>query len=100
MHRSQLSKPTTPPFSIAAVAHPRNGHATAPAAVALALLRIYKILLSPLFTGSCRFYPSCADYMREAIQVHGTAKGIWLGTRRLARCHPLGSPGVDPVPRP
>ena len=72
----------------------------ATSAVAIALLRTYKIFLSPLFTGSCRFYPSCADYMSEAIQVHGTAKGIWLGTRRLARCHPLGSHGVDPVPRP
>jgi putative membrane protein insertion efficiency factor len=72
----------------------------AASAVAIALLRTYKIFLSPLFTGSCRFYPSCADYMSEAIQVHGTAKGIWLGTRRLVRCHPLGSHGVDPVPRP
>jgi uncharacterized protein len=87
MHRSQLLKPNTPRFS-------------AGAAIALALLRAYKIFLSPLFTGSCRFYPSCADYMSEAIQVHGTVKGIWLGTRRLARCHPLGSHGVDPVPRP
>ncbi|HKC57245.1 MAG TPA: membrane protein insertion efficiency factor YidD [Vicinamibacterales bacterium] len=87
MHRSQVSKLNTPRFS-------------AGAAIALALLRAYKIGLSPLFTGSCRFYPSCADYMSEAIQVHGTAKGIWLGTRRLARCHPLGSHGVDPVPRP
>lgn len=87
MHRSQVSKPNTPRFS-------------AGAAIALGLLRAYKIFLSPLFTGSCRFYPSCADYMSEAIQVHGTAKGIWLGTRRLGRCHPLGSHGVDPVPRP
>ena len=87
MHRSQVSKPNTPRFSVGA-------------AIALGLLRAYKIFISPLFTGSCRFYPSCADYMSEAIQVHGTAKGIWLGTRRLARCHPLGSHGVDPVPRP
>jgi putative membrane protein insertion efficiency factor len=87
MHRSQVSKPNTLPSS-------------AGAAIALGLLRVYKIFLSPLFTGSCRFYPSCADYMSEAIQVHGAAKGIWLGTRRLARCHPLGSHGVDPVPRP
>ena len=87
MHRSQVSKPNTP-------------RSSAGAAIALALLRVYKIFFSPLFTGSCRFYPSCADYMSEAIQVHGTAKGIWLGTRRLARCHPLGSHGVDPVPRP
>ena len=73
----------------------------AASAVAIALLRTYKIFLSPLFTGSCRFYPSCADYMSEAIQVHGTVKGIWLGTRRLGRCHPFGgSHGVDPVPRP
>ena len=87
MHRSQVSNPNTPRFS-------------AGAAIALGLLRVYKIFLSPLFTGSCRFSPSCADYMSEAIQVHGAAKGIWLGTRRLARCHPLGSHGVDPVPRP
>jgi ribosomal protein L34 len=51
-------------------------------------------------TGSCRFYPSCADYMSEAIQIHGATKGIWLGIRRLGRCHPLGSHGVDPVPPP
>jgi putative membrane protein insertion efficiency factor len=84
MHRSHNSKPNTSRYF--------------PAAVALALLRAYKLFFSPLCTGSCRYYPSCSDYMREAIQVHGTAKGIWLGSRRLARCHPLGSHGVDPVP--
>ena len=63
------------------------------------LLRVYKILFSPLFAGSCRFYPSCADYMREAVEVHGVTRGVWLGMRRLSRCHPLGSHGVDPVRR-
>jgi len=67
---------------------------------ALALLTLYKMLLSPLFTGSCRFVPSCSDYAREAVMVHGTVKGVWLGARRLSRCHPLGSSGLDPVPTP
>jgi len=66
--------------------------------VVLGLIRGYKILLSPLFTGSCRFYPSCSDYMAEAVRRHGVTKGVWLGCRRLARCHPLGGHGVDPVP--
>jgi putative membrane protein insertion efficiency factor len=73
--------------------------ATGPAAaVVLGLLRAYKILLSPLFTGSCRFQPSCADYMAEAVRRHGAARGVWLGARRLARCHPFGGHGLDPVP--
>ena len=49
---------------------------------ALALLALYKILLSPLFTGSCRFLPSCSDYAREAVSVHGALKGVWLAARR------------------
>ena len=65
---------------------------------ALALLALYQILLSPLFTGSCRFLPSCSDYAREAVSVHGAVKGVWLAARRLSRCHPLGSSGLDPVP--
>jgi uncharacterized protein len=65
---------------------------------ALALLRIYKLLLSPMFTGSCRFLPSCSDYAREAVLVHGVIKGGWLAGKRLSRCHPLGSSGYDPVP--
>lgn len=68
------------------------------AAAVLALLRAYKVLLSPLFAGSCRFQPSCADYMTEAVRRHGAARGVWLGVRRLSRCHPLGGHGLDPVP--
>jgi putative membrane protein insertion efficiency factor len=65
---------------------------------ALGVLRAYKLLISPLFTGACRFHPSCSTYMAQAIRTHGTVDGVWLGLRRLARCHPLGSSGFDPVP--
>ncbi len=66
----------------------------------LAALRGYKILISPLFAGACRFTPSCADYTAEAVRVHGALRGALLGARRLARCHPLGPFGFDPVPPP
>jgi putative membrane protein insertion efficiency factor len=65
----------------------------------LALVSAYKLLLSPLFAGSCRFQPSCSDYMAEAVRSHGAWSGVRLGLRRLARCHPFGSHGFDPVPR-
>ena len=64
----------------------------------LALLTAYKGLISPLFAGSCRFVPSCSEYARLAVIEHGALKGAWLAARRLARCHPAGSHGVDPVP--
>ena len=64
----------------------------------LAVLRAYKLILSPLFAGSCRFTPSCSDYMAEAIRTHGLWSGVWLGLRRLARCRPFGGHGLDPVP--
>ena len=66
----------------------------------LLLLRGYKLFISPYFRGSCRFLPSCADYTAEAIDRHGAIAGIWLGARRLARCHPLCAAGHDPVPAP
>ncbi|MBM3809769.1 MAG: membrane protein insertion efficiency factor YidD [Acidimicrobiia bacterium] len=65
---------------------------------ALALIRLYKLTLSPWFSGSCRFVPGCADYMSEAIARHGVRRGGWLGTKRLCRCHPFGGHGHDPVP--
>jgi uncharacterized protein len=66
--------------------------------VALSLLRGYKVVVSPLFRGSCRFLPSCSDYAAEAIRRHGLTRGVWLAARRLARCHPLCKGGYDPVP--
>lgn len=65
---------------------------------ALALLRFYKVLFSPLFAGSCRFLPSCSDYAAEAVRRHGVFRGTILAAGRLARCHPFATAGVDPVP--
>jgi uncharacterized protein len=96
---SLSSNPTTSPPSNAAGTRPGQA-AGAPlrVAVVVALHAAYKVLISPLFTGSCRFEPSCADYTRDAVIAHGIVKGSWLGLRRLGRCHPLGGHGVDPVP--
>ena len=66
--------------------------------LALALLRSYKLLISPLFVGSCRFMPSCSDYAADAVRQHGVAHGSWLAAKRLARCHPFCAGGHDPVP--
>lgn len=65
---------------------------------ALAALRAYKILISPMFAGSCRFLPSCSDYAAEAVARFGVVRGSALAARRLARCHPLGASGLDQVP--
>ncbi|HEY2352748.1 MAG TPA: membrane protein insertion efficiency factor YidD [Candidatus Acidoferrum sp.] len=66
---------------------------------ALFALRFYKAYLSMLFAGSCRFDPTCSQYAYEAIERFGVRRGIWLGIKRLARCHPFsGKFGVDPVP--
>jgi hypothetical protein len=64
------------------------------------LLAGYKRLISPLLPSACRFYPTCSQYMSEAIELHGAGKGIWLGLKRLGRCHPFHEGGTDLVPRP
>jgi len=67
--------------------------------VALFALRFYKSYLSILFAGSCRFEPTCSRYAYEAIERFGVARGVWLGMKRLLRCHPLSRKfGYDPVP--
>lgn len=64
----------------------------------LAMIRAYQFLLSPWVGNSCRYWPTCSDYAREAIERHGAARGSYLAARRLARCHPYGRGGVDAVP--
>lgn len=66
-------------------------------AAALALIGAYQLVVSPFTRGHCRHVPSCSQYAREAVERHG-ARGLWLALRRLARCHPLGTSGYDPVP--
>nr|WP_255699434.1 membrane protein insertion efficiency factor YidD [Luteimonas sp. Y-2-2-4F] len=66
----------------------------------IALLRLYKRLLSPLLGPRCRFVPSCSEYAMTAIARYGAFKGGWLALRRLSRCHPLHPGGHDPVPMP
>lgn len=66
--------------------------------LAIGLLRLYKLLLSPFLPAACRFYPSCSQYAAEAIEKHGTLRGGILAAKRLVRCHPLDPGGVDPVP--
>ncbi|MCX8006575.1 MAG: membrane protein insertion efficiency factor YidD [Coriobacteriia bacterium] len=72
---------------------------TTPAArAAIAIVRAYQRLISPLLPASCRFYPTCSAYAAEALERHGLVLGAWLAVRRVARCHPFHPGGFDPVP--
>lgn len=63
----------------------------------IALIRAYQILISPILPRSCRFYPTCSEYTLTAIRQYGPTRGIYLGIRRLIRCHPFHPGGYDPV---
>ena len=81
------------------IAATQNEERSIPVRVALLALRFYKTYLSILFAGSCRFEPTCSRYAYEAIERFGMARGVWLGLKRLLRCHPLSRKfGYDPVP--
>ncbi len=66
-------------------------------------VRIYKLTISPALVwlggpgSGCRFEPTCSQYLLDAVEMHGAARGIWLGLRRIARCQPWGGSGFDPV---
>jgi len=62
-------------------------------------IRLYQWIISPLFPGSCRHEPTCSQYAAEAIKEWGPIRGLYMGVRRLSKCHPWGTWGPDPVPR-
>ncbi|WP_415903262.1 membrane protein insertion efficiency factor YidD [Neptuniibacter sp. QD29_5] len=66
----------------------------------IGLVNIYRYLISPVIGPRCRFHPTCSSYMIEAIKLHGPFKGVWLGLKRLSKCHPYNDGGYDPVPMP
>ncbi|HWW29797.1 MAG TPA: membrane protein insertion efficiency factor YidD [Steroidobacteraceae bacterium] len=61
-------------------------------------IRGYQLAISPMLGPRCRFYPSCSCYAQTAIERFGAWRGLWLGSRRLLRCHPFCEGGYDPVP--
>lgn len=71
---------------------------TRPQRITLGLIRLYQVAFSPMYSGACRFVPSCSAYADEAVRRFGVIRGGWLAVRRLARCRPLAAHGFDPVP--
>jgi uncharacterized protein len=65
--------------------------------IVIGALRVYKLAISPLLPPACRYHPTCSDYTREAVAKYGAARGLWMGLKRLARCHPFHAGGFDPV---
>ena len=61
------------------------------------LINIYKYLISPLLGNNCRFLPTCSEYTKESIIKFGLVNGVWLGLKRIVRCHPWGKGGHDPI---
>ena len=80
--------------AMSAVSRARRGSRGA----AVAVIRGYQLAIAPTLGPSCRYEPSCSAYAAAAIERHGVLRGGWLALRRLARCHPLGGFGIDPVP--
>ncbi len=67
--------------------------------IAILPVRLYQWIVSPLFPPTCRHTPTCSNYTVEAINEWGALKGVWLGLKRLSKCHPWGTQGYDPVPK-
>ena len=66
--------------------------------VLMAMVRFYQKYISPLKRPTCIYLPTCSQYMLEALSKYGAGKGLWMGIKRLLRCHPFHEGGYDPVP--
>lgn len=66
--------------------------------IILASIRFYQRHISPLLPPSCRYYPTCSQYTFAAVERYGVLKGLWLGVKRISRCHPFHEGGFDPLP--
>jgi putative membrane protein insertion efficiency factor len=66
--------------------------------ILMALVRFYQLFISPVLGSSCRYYPTCSSYMMQALETWGPIKGLWMGLKRIGRCHPWAEGGIDPVP--
>jgi putative membrane protein insertion efficiency factor len=64
----------------------------------IGLIRVYRLLISPLFPPSCRFQPTCSQYALDAVERFGSIRGSWMAIKRILRCHPFHPGGYDPVP--
>ena len=64
----------------------------------ISLIKVYQLVISPWMGPSCRYTPTCSQYGIEALKKYGPVKGLWLTTKRIARCNPWGGHGHDPVP--
>ena len=76
----------------------KNSLTVVPAIMVKGIIRFYQLFISPALGPRCRYLPTCSDYALEAIELHGPIAGSWLAIKRIARCHPWGSSGFDPVP--
>lgn len=65
----------------------------------IGLIKLYKLLIAPMFPPSCRYTPTCSAYAIDALRQHGALRGSWLALRRISRCHPFHQGGYDPVPK-
>lgn len=63
----------------------------------ISLINLYKYLISPLLGNNCRYLPTCSEYTKESVKKFGIIYGIWLGLKRIIRCHPWGKSGYDPI---